>query len=470
MKRLLTGLFLIALIVLYTVKSGSLKAHNLSENDHLERHDQKRIVLITFDTLRYDHLGCAGYERNTSPNIDAFARKGVLFTEAYSALPTTDPAHTSILTGLYPRVHGIMGNGYEITRDDIFSLALWAKNIGIEETAAIVSRAHLNPQELGIKGFDYISAPEDERSADKTFHIVKNWLRENGKKSYFLWIHFFDPHYDYNPPYPFNSIYNDGYRGQIPKDREFLDDPPLKYNPQEIEYMISLYDGEIAFMDYYFGKTIREIEGYIREGESLPLYVVVSDHGEDMAELQERENYAFDHGEYLFNPTIKVLTVFRWDNKIKSGKRIGMPIQQIDIAPTIVELCEGNPFSFTFNGKSLANMLRGEMTSSDRERHIFVQRRKAKTILRPFLAEEQIALIDSPWKLIASFPSERVELYNLDEDRNEIHNVAFENKGRAISMLNEIKMFREKYPYDYSFSPEISPEKSRDLKALGYIQ
>lgn len=465
MRRLsIISAFLIAAV--YVILNSGLFIEGSSRSNV----NKKRIVIITLDTLRYDHLGYSGYGRNTSPNIDAFSDNAVFFTNAYSVLPTTDPAHTSIMTGLYPRVHEIMGNGYEITKNNFFSIASWAKSAGITKTAAIVSRVHLNPDTLGIGGFDYISVPEDERKADETFNMVEEWLKENGDESYLLWIHYFDPHYEYEPPYPFNSIYNDGYRGQIPKDREFLDNPPVKYTSGEIDYMISLYDGEIAYMDYYFGKTIREIEKYITDDEIPPLYAVASDHGENMAELQDKEDYAFDHGEYLSEPAIKTVTVLRWEGKINSGEKLSYPVQQIDIAPTIVELFGYDPSEYSFNGKSLAGLLDGKGSDEDMKRTLFVQRRKAKTILRPFLAEEQIAAIKVPWKLIASFPSEKTEFYNLETDSSELNNIAGENNSIEISLLDEIKAFREKFPYAYAVNPEISPEKARDLKALGYVE
>jgi len=470
MKKILIILSFLIFGIYFTVNSGLVTDEQSFSAPEYSQTVKRRIVLITLDTLRYDHLGYSGYEKNTTPNIDAFSRKSVYFTNAFSALPTTDPAHTSIMTGLYPRVHGVMGNGYGIFDDNAFSLAQWAKDFGIDKTAAIVSRTHLNPDDLGLKGFDYISSPEDERKADATFKIVKEWLKENGKDSFFLWIHYFDPHYDYDSPYPFNSLFNDGYRGQIPKDREFLDDPPLKYNNREIDYMTSLYDGEIAFLDYYFGKTVKEIEKYTGSEDVPPLYIVASDHGEDMAELQEKEVYAFDHGEFLFNPTIKVLTVIRWDGKIDRNKKISYPIQQIDIAPTVVDLLGDDLSRYdAFNGESLARFL-NKGGDVNEKRSIFVQRRKAKTILRPFLAEEQIAVISMPWKLIASFPSGKTELYNLETDSGELNNLSPENTVVADSLLNEIKVFRKKYPYAYARNDEIPAGKARDLKALGYVQ
>ena len=104
------------------------------------------------------------------------------------------------------------------------------------------------------------------------------------------------------------------------------------------------------------------------------------------------------------------------------------------------------------------------------KRSIFVQRRKAKKIFRPFLAEEQIAVISMPWKLIASFPSGKTELYNLETDSGELNNLSPENTVVADSLLDEIKAFRKEYPYAYARNDEIPAGKARDLKTLGYVQ
>ncbi|MAG33188.1 MAG: hypothetical protein CL908_20105 [Deltaproteobacteria bacterium] len=165
------------------------------------------LVLITIDTLRADHLGCYGYERARTPNIDVFAGGAVRFTRATTVSNNTLPAHVSMITGLYPQTAGGPRNGFKL-RGEIHTLAEQLQGAGYR-TAAFVSASALASGLDVDQGFDRFdeSFPvremdQRQRRAETTVAAIRAWLAEEQQGPFFLWAHFFDPHYPYTPPPP----------------------------------------------------------------------------------------------------------------------------------------------------------------------------------------------------------------------------------------------------------------------------
>src|SRR5262249_36657310 len=155
---------------------------------------------LTVDTLRADHLGAYGYGRPSSPVLDRLAKEGTLFERAYCAMPTTDPSHVSILTGTYPRRHGLLKNGLRILDPaSIPDLAVWLPEGGCV-TGATTSRLKLDPVDVGLQGFDYVSVPQKlftGVAAGEAVARARAFLRQHGHESWFLWVHLWDPHWKY---------------------------------------------------------------------------------------------------------------------------------------------------------------------------------------------------------------------------------------------------------------------------------
>jgi arylsulfatase A-like enzyme len=164
------------------------------------------VVLITLDTTRADHLGAYGYSRPTSPFIDDLARTGLRFTNHFTPMPTTEPAHATMLTGLYPRSHGILANGTRAALPNLPTLGTWFQRREYR-TAALLSRYGLAPEKLGLAGFDEQWEPgavPAESAAPATYGRFREFLRANESRPFFLWLHFWDPHDPYRPPGTFD--------------------------------------------------------------------------------------------------------------------------------------------------------------------------------------------------------------------------------------------------------------------------
>ena len=252
----------------------------------------QRILLITIDTLRADHLGIYGYARHTSPNIDALGRKSVVFTQAYTPAPLTLPAHTSILTGLYPAHHGFRDNAFFQTAPAT-TVAEILKEKGFA-TAAFVSGAPLSSVFGLNKGFDLYddNFPGEERNAAETTDRAARWIqKQNGP--FFAWVHYFDPHAEYNPPAAFRNFSNP-------------------------------YDGEIAFVDSRIPQLLQAA------GEEA-VVILTADHGESLGEHGERT-----HGIFLYNATLRVPLMARFPGVTAAIRN--NPVTLCDIASTILSI------------------------------------------------------------------------------------------------------------------------------------
>ncbi len=236
------------------------------------------ILLVTLDTTRADRLGFESGD-GTTPNLDALAARGVVFSQAYSTVPTTLPAHASMMTGMYPAGHGVHENARVLDSNRPL-LADRLRALGYA-TAAFVSGFPLSRQFGLARGFDHydddfgseIASPREgailERRAGETTNRVLAYLK-NGAGPVFLWVHYFDPHEPYDPPEPFRSRY--------PADP---------------------YLGEIAYMDQELGRLLEAFEGRTWEGGHKIL--VAGDHGEGLGDHGE----AF-HGNLLYQGVMRV--------------------------------------------------------------------------------------------------------------------------------------------------------------------
>jgi len=302
---------------LFQAIGGSNQSGDKSSERLFSGHRPQNLLLITIDTLRADHLGCYGYQKAQTPTIDALARQGIMFRQAFTPVPLTLPAHASIMTGLYPPVHGLRDNGYFILNDSYKTLAEIFKEKGYT-TGAVVASFVLNSRFGLAQGFDFyedsiIPDPNRkdpfvfERKGDKVIDLAKDWLTKNKKKKFFLWLHLYDPHGPYEPPEPQKSAFSTG-------------------------DLRDLYDGEIAYTDACLGQLIRKMEELnLRENTLL---VLTADHGEGLGEHGEQT-----HGVFIYDSTLRVPLIIS-NPGLRSGDKPDPDflVRSIDILPTTLSL------------------------------------------------------------------------------------------------------------------------------------
>jgi tetratricopeptide (TPR) repeat protein len=367
---------------------------------------QPNIILITIDTLRADHLGCYGYKQDTSPNIDRLASRGLIFRNAFATAPITLPSHASILTGLYPAHHGFHDNAFFQT-PSVWRLPEALKNAGYK-TAAFISGAPLLSK-YGINhGFDLYQDQIDgtERKAAETADIALKWIAKTSHP-YFAWIHFFDPHAEYDPP------------------REFASRFPGKP-----------YDGEIAYVDQQIGKLIKGVDQNV-------LWIITADHGESLGEHGEST-----HGVFLYNATLHVPLIFAGPNITKQERAEAVSLS--DIAPSIM----------AFANLKIPSKLDGvSLLNSSADRTLIAESRYAA---RNFGFAELYTSIQNDKKYISAPQPELYDLKNdFGETKNLIQNsdVAAFKKSVKDYQTNTIPT-REK---------KLSPEDQEKLRSLGYV-
>ncbi len=259
------------------VMAGCSQEDDGSHSKGLPDGERPAILLITLDTTRADRLGIET-SRVKTPHLKALADRGLYFTQAYSTTPTTLPAHTSMLTGLYPTDHGIRENGRRVG-GQLMVLATRLQGLGYH-TAAFVSGFPLTQQFGLARGFDKyddaFAGNAVERSAAATTNAVLKYL-ELEHTADFLWVHYYDAHAPYEPPEPFLSQYPD-----------------------------SPYSGELAFMDGEVGRLLSAFE--TRFSEQPRKIIVVGDHGEGLGDHGEAL-----HGNLLYQGTMRVPLIVAGD-------------------------------------------------------------------------------------------------------------------------------------------------------------
>jgi arylsulfatase len=320
------------------------------------------VVLITIDTLRADHLGCYGYDREVSPRIDALARESTLFEEARTTLPRTTQSVASILTGRLPKSHGARGLFTRLP-DTNTTLAEILRRAGFD-TAAFVSNTFLRPRQGFEQGFDLYDNPEDRWDANSAAAITAaavRWLdgRSTGRP-FFLWTHYLDPHWRYDPPAPWDrafdaaftgafTLYDDLEAGRLTKGQVIFGDV---LDVAQDRHVVALYDGEIARTDAAVGALLDRLASI----DGPVLLVLTSDHGESLGE----HGYHYAHGEYLYEEGLRVPLIVRYPGVVPAGNRLRSAALNIDIAPTILALAgvpglqsvEGRPLLTRAGGRS----------------------------------------------------------------------------------------------------------------------
>jgi choline-sulfatase len=381
--------------------------------------DKPNVLLISIDTLRADHLGCYGYTGKT-PAMDSLASQSVLFETAISQVPLTLPSHCTILTGLYPDQHGVRNNENFVLSAKVKTLAESFQENGYS-TGAFVGSFSLDSS-FGIQqGFqlyeDRIGQGHDpeinrnvERRAESVWKLARAWL-ENQKGPWFAFLHFFDPHFPYNPPSPY---------------------------PQT-------YDGEIAYSDH----VVESIVQFLKEKQyiSTTIIVLLSDHGESLGEHGED-----NHGVFLYDATLKVPLLIRAPGYPPA--RIRAQVRLVDVSPTIAELA-GLKNIAKFSGRSLATFMKGQSQDLPAYSETYYS-----NLLMGWAPLHSIRWGQKKW-----IDAPKAELYDLTRDPKELKNI-YTSDSIPAAVRSEL----QKHSFSVQPSAEsLDSETKEKLASLGYI-
>ncbi|MGB2907343.1 MAG: sulfatase-like hydrolase/transferase [Candidatus Aminicenantaceae bacterium] len=387
------------------------------------------LLLVTLDTTRADRLGCYGYDRIDTQNIDGIARSGVKFSRAFAHTPLTLPSHANIFLGTTPIQHGVSENATFIIQDEFYSLAEHLQAYGYS-TGAFVGAYPLDSRFGLHQGFDtydddygsqhYENEGFVERPAGSVIERSLQWVRAQ-KGPWFLWVHCFDPHFPYDPPEPFRSDYSE-----------------------------ELYDGEIAYVDSKLGDLFNYL---LEQGlDEKTVVVITGDHGESLGEHEEAT-----HGYLAYNSTLWIPLVIRYPGN--TVQEIDEYVCHVDIFPTVCDLLSLEKPSGLQGVSLLPELGKREI----KERYIYFESlypfySRGWAPLRGLISQEE-KYIDSP------IP----ELYNLKNDFEEKTNIMTQRK------LGYFSRKLEKFIADSTADELLQPERTVDrdtmakMKTLGYI-
>lgn len=385
------------------------------------------VIVISIDTLRSDHLPAYGYGGVETPHIDRLRADGVLFARAYSHSPLTLPSHASLLSGLLPAGHGVRNNiGFTFDGDEHPTIPSLLSAAGYATGAAVSAYVLRAGTGLGplFDDFDdrFLGRGDSaggslERPAPDTVRVASEWIGPRADAPFFFFLHLFEPHTPYDPPQPFRGRY------------------------------ASAYDGEIAAADAAVGQFLdglRRIGVYDRA-----LIILLSDHGEGLGDHGEDE-----HGVFLYRETLQVPLIVKLPGGEHRGATVLEPVQLIDVMPSVTALI-GLPLPAGVTGRPLFPAA-GEAVAT---------RRIVAETWVPRLHygwSELWSLIEGPLHYIEG-PGP--ELYDLDVDPSERHNLASSRGDAAERMATGLRPFIR--PLE---SPgTVDPAQAEQLRALGYL-
>jgi arylsulfatase A-like enzyme len=308
------------------------------------------IILIVVDSLRADHLSSYGYARPTTPNLDALlAGQGVRFSDVTSAAPWTCPSNAALATGRTPTSLGAswLTIGASVPAN-AQTLAESLHDAGYY-TAGFVNNACVRGRYGFAQGYDlyddaFVDRPksdaENKVRADEVNGKVTGWLTTDwpaantGGRPLFLFVYYMEPHVFYDPPAPYDTLYDPDYTGPLTPASFGIGQDVVEGrfvpSPRDIDHLLALYDGEITFWDVYVGELLNELQQQGLLDNSL--IVLTSDHGEMFG-----EHGKWVHGTALYEEEVRVPLVMRYPGRIAPGQVITTPVQSMDLMPTILE-------------------------------------------------------------------------------------------------------------------------------------
>jgi len=444
--------------------------------------DKPNIMLITMDTTRADHLSCYGYHKNTSPHLDTLAQEAVRFENAYAPSPWTLPSHASLLTGIYPAQHGAHWDDESVKANWPAGLAEQYKTLteilvdNDYKTAGVIGAPFCHSSFGLAQGFKYYDdalvnvIPDLEhftlfkilsrwfllmdiatkkglngcRIASQINKLVFSWLDKHSQDPFFLFIHYYDPHAPYLPPDGYSLLFREDENTEITE------------SERHKRYLLSQYDGEIAYLDYHLGKIfekLKELKIY-----DSTMIIITSDHGEFFGEHE-----CWTHGYELYQEVLKVPLIIKYpSNYVKTGvyqERVSL----VDIMPTILYVL-GLPIPKEVQGAALCEGESKVMAEVYRHAYRSIPEWELK------FARDLQSLYLGNYKYIKDMNGQG-ELYDIVNDPRELRNLINIMPEEAEKM--ELKL-TEWLPHVESHLPnkEVKLDKATEetLRALGYLQ
>lgn len=473
-------LFLAALVAVVLVAGGWLAAFRLAPNAHSKDASLAQmsnapgaprfnVLLVTIDTLRTDKIGLYGNKTVKTPNLDYLGQKGTWFTTDITVQPNTNASHTSLFTGVFPFVHRVRFHMLDPLSPNAETLAQMLDRRGYA-TAGFYSWVTGENGFSGLRGFQtyenvtfhpipgaagaslrsmtvpyrllgkYLFLPgvienqvlqgdqgtvqeNTDAKANVTTDAAVRWLDDNASRPFFLWVHYFDPHYPYTPPPPFDTMYDPNYAGHVDGSMATVEyiygHGTGTLTPADVNHLTALYEGEVSFADQQVGRLLDEFD---RLGlNSNTIVVLTADHGESLGTAGR-----WFHGTRLNYTDIHVPLIMRFPPAIPAHRSVDAPVQSIDVMPTILGLLK-IPVPAQVQGTSLLPLIAEKKTDSD---PISI------TMLDNY---RQISVVDKQWHLLWDRQKNKTQLYDHQIDPLELDDVATRQPAVVTQLLKRLE-------------------------------
>lgn len=431
----------------------------LAIDKRLNAPDSPSVLLIGIDTWRADHVGAYGYIRDTTPSIDRMAEQGARFRNAFSTTSWTLPSFHSILTGLYQGSHGVIDGQHRLAhRYNTFAEVLRERGY---TTAGFISGTYLKRVFGFDQGFDVYEESVTSASLMETYsdvtspdltEIVLPWIERNKARRFFLFIHYWDPHFDYIPPPPYDEMFDPLYQGDI-DGTDFLTSD--RVNPEmdrrDLEHIIALYDGEIRWTDWHIDRLFTKLEDLGLMSDMI--VILVGDHGEEFFEHGLK-----GHRSTLYNEVIHVPLILRGPG-VPPSTVFDSPVSTTDILPTVLAVL-GLASPTPVDGESLIPIVSGKAGG-----------RESSTVVSE-LGYGMTAIVKGQWKLIHDSALKTYELYDLGSDPRETENLLTKEASKATELEQDLLAWLRITRSRKITAPRALRDEAtiRELKSLGYIQ
>jgi arylsulfatase A-like enzyme len=399
----------------------------------------ERVVLISIDTLRADHLGLYGYPAGVSPHIDLLAERSVVFHHAVASNSITLPSHATLLTGTRPTRHGVHDNTTFRLEESHQTLAEHLRERGFR-TAAVVGSLALE-ERFGLdQGFDSYDDDLDavrgilddhstyERRAREVTERALDFLRANARERFFLFAHYYDPHQEWSAPARF-----------------------------ALRFPESGYDAEIAYTDEQVGRVFEALKELGIADSTL--VIVTADHGESLGEFGESS-----HSFFIYQATLRVPLIVHVPG-MRVRRDVDRVVGLVDVTPTVLSLL-GIEIPPEIQGRSLVPYWERDVNGGGGEaaqtRFVYAESvTPTKIDCNPLMA-----VVGDRWKYIHTTVP---EFYDLDTDPGEAHNRAADEPERLAALARELDSILAGRGERGAALYDVDAETRTALEALGYI-
>lgn len=430
------------------------------------------VLFILLDTVRLDHVGWGGSELDTTPKLDALARKGAAFTQAITQAPWTKPSIATLFTGQVPGFHGATArravlSSQKRTMAEAFAAAGY-------RTAAFSSNPNITPVFGFEQGFQRFSV-DTKSSAEPFIAAGETWLQQGGDQASFLYLHLNDAHYPYAPLPGYKGLFNHtGVSASLDgeSERNFRSSLGDGFTEEDVESLRLSYAEEIRYLDDQVGDFVAE---QLAANDNL-LVVICSDHGEEFLEHGD-----LGHAHSLHEELIRVPLQFAWSPAL--GERLGFKagihddqVRHIDVLPTLLEVAglEWPEGAHELQGADLLGFFRKE--ASDQIRPAFSETDSMGSALsgptgplRSLRFPRSKLVVTDPW---FEASANRYWLYDLIADPGERKNLAVERPELRQQLWDQL--IELGFMIERSHIPDVqvvlSAAEKADLEALGYVE